>query len=128
MAQHKKGEIFFKIHPCCELSAGPATATSVLDLWRSELERVSSGGCVAGGEHNWVDVNKTLVRLHGDGRCCQKCGVIEGFTAESDGFTAKSNEVLTLPNLVGMFGPAVPEEYRKMYGGADESSRLGNRR
>ena len=121
MAQHKKGEIFFKIHPVCEQSAEPATATSVLELWRAELERVSSGGCVAGGEHDWVDVNKTLVRLHGDGRCCQRCGVVEGFTAESDGFTSKSNLVLCLPNLIGMFGPPQGEMYRKMYGGPDES-------
>ena len=80
----------------------------------------SGGGCIAGGEHQWIDVRKTLVRLTGEGRCCEKCGLVESCTTALEKTLGSENKVLCLPNLIGRFGPAVSKEYRRMYGGGDE--------
>ena len=106
-------EVVFKIQPRCEEGATP-TATAILNLWQVELERVTAGGCLAGGEHRWTDVRKTLVRLNCAGRCCEKCGRVE--SDSTDG--GDDRVLLTLPNLVGHFGPPVAKEYREIYGGS----------
>ena len=41
-----------------------AGEAAVLAAWRAELERVTTGGgCIAGGEHAWLDSNMTMLRL-----------------------------------------------------------------
>jgi hypothetical protein len=106
-------EILFKIQPTICESAEPPTAVGLLSLWRAELDRVRAGGCIASGEHRWVDVQRTLVRVTGaGGRCCDKCGVVR-----SVGGGAGEAAVLLLPNLVGRFGPPISKEYRSVYGG-----------
>ena len=113
--QCKPTRVVFKIQPQCECTQ--PTAVSILELWRAEMKRCSiDGGCVAGGEHCWVDVRKTLVRLTGDGRCCQKCGLIESVVSPLVAALGEKPAILCLPNLIGLFGPPIPPEYRKMYG------------
>ena len=107
-------QVVFKIQPHCQPSpsAEPPTASEILACWRTELQRVQAGGCLAGGDHSWVDVRKTLVRLTGEGRCCEKCGVVESCVDGSE-----HGRILCLPNLMGHFGPQVSKEYREVYGG-----------
>jgi hypothetical protein len=112
----KPSKVVFRIRPQCE-DAQP-TAAKILDLCRTELRRVDDGGCIAGGEHAWVDVRKTLVRLTGEGRCCERCGLVESIVTPLEQALGATNTRLCLPNLIGRFGPAVPKEYRLMYGGA----------
>ena len=112
----KPGKVVFRIRPRCE-DAQP-TAAKILKSYRLELERVNQGGCIAGGDHEWLDVRKTLVRLTGEGRCCSKCGLVESCVTPLEQALGATNVRLCLPNLIGRFGPAVPKEYRGMYGGA----------
>ena len=123
MAQDSSEKTVFKLRPRC-VSATP-TAVAILESWRAELARVTTaGGCVAGGEHSWVDVKKTLVRLTGEGRCCEKCGLVESGDAAAEG-APKAMVVLCLPNMMGLFGPAISKEYRTMYGGGGQAPPRG---
>ena len=58
-----------------------------------------------------------VVRLTGEGRCCERCGVVESIVTPLEQALGATNTRLCLPNLIGRFGPAVPKEYRLMYGG-----------
>jgi hypothetical protein len=111
----KPHKVLFRIRPQCDIAA--PSATQLLELWRKELHRVTAeGGCIAGGEHSWIDVNSTLVRLNGEGRCCEQCGLVESCVTGLERSLGAEPKVLCLPNLVGQFGPAIPKEYRAMYG------------
>lgn len=111
----KPHKVLFRIRPQCDISA--PSATQLLELWRKELHRVTAeGGCIAGGEHSWIDVNSTLVRLNGEGRCCEQCGLVESCVTGLERSLGAEPKILCLPNLVGQFGPAIPKEYRAMYG------------
>ena len=112
----KPARCIFRIQPVCKDPA--PTAASVLELWENELRRCRDGGCIAGGDHEWVDVRKTLVRLTGEGRCCAKCGMVTSMVTPLEAALGAANATLLLPQLLGVFGPAVPTEYRSMYGGS----------
>ena len=109
MSHDSKGNVVFKIQPRLPESSATPTATAILARWREELKRCQDGGCVAGGEHAWIDVRQTLMRLTGEGRCCERCGLVMS--------ASESGDVLCLPNMIGKFGPSIPKEYRGMYGG-----------
>ena len=78
----------------------PPTAIAVLSAWREEARRCRDGGCIAGGEHVWVDATKTVLRLASSkaANCCEKCGRVE---------VRHTGECVVLPNLLGQFGGMV---------------------
>ena len=96
----------------------PPTAIAVLSAWREEARRCRDGGCIAGGEHVWVDATKTVLRLASSkaANCCEKCGRVE---------VRHTGECVVLPNLLGQFGGMVrPTE--DMYERAGRNEWLSN--
>ena len=116
-------------------AAAAASATRLLALWRTELARVtSSSGCIAGGEHVWMDASSTELRLTGPGLCCKRCGLVcDAATAApaaaaapgpapSAGMMVQGRRVIVLPNMLGQFGPAIRS--LKAYRGEFKASSL----
>ena len=59
-------------------------------------------GCIAGGNHVWLDASMTMLRLTSPGKCCRQCGLVRD---------AKGNTIV-LPNMLGQFGPLTSPAYR----------------
>ena len=75
----------------------------MLAAWRAELTRVTAGnGCIAGGEHAWLDSNMTMLRLTELAQCCKQCGVVKN----------AQGKLIVLPNMLGHFGPPTVPGYR----------------
>lgn len=99
--QDSRGEWAWRIQP--PLPPGEEVkATIILKLWQNELARCTAGGCIAGGEHEWIDVKDTQLRLNCAGKCCQKCGVVNN----------ESGKMMLRPMLFNIFGPPTVPTYR----------------
>ena len=91
------GRVTWRISPALSPEAS-SSAVKLLKAWRDELRRVSyEDGCIAGGEHAWLDASMTMLRLSAPGKCCRQCGLV----------CDASGRRLVLPNMLGQFGPAV---------------------
>ena len=112
MVQDTKCRVVWSLQPRCDVAE--PSALDILEVWRTELARVTAGGCIAGAEHSWVDVKQTGIRMTADGRCCEKCGLVE---AGTEGAGSR----LILPNLVGIYGIPTTATYR----GQDHPTRAG---
>lgn len=112
MVQDTKCRVVWKLQPQCDIAE--PSASDILELWRTELARVRAGGCIAGAEHSWVDVQQTGIRMTAEARCCEKCGLVQA-GKEGDGGP------LILPNLVGIYGIPTTATYR----GQDHPTRAG---
>ena len=97
MCQDAVGRVTWRISPALSPEAS-SSAVKLLTAWRDELRRVSyEDGCIAGGEHAWLDASMTMLRLSAPGKCCRQCGLV----------CDASGRRLVLPNMLGQFGPAV---------------------
>ena len=65
MCQDALLHVMWRVSPALsDAAAAAGEPRAVLASWKGELSRVTSGnGCIAGGEHAWLDSNMTMLRL-----------------------------------------------------------------